>query len=111
MRLFKWTPDFNTKTESAVVPVWISLPELPLHLFHKKGLFSIAKLVGTPFKVDESTANRTRPSMARICVEVDLLKPVHEEIFIGYGGTMVKQKVVYEDLPDYGSKCHHLVTT
>ncbi|KAL0304186.1 UNVERIFIED_CONTAM: hypothetical protein Sradi_6286700 [Sesamum radiatum] len=74
MRLFKWTPDFNPKIESPIAPVWIRLPELPVHLSQKKSLFGIASLVGLPLKLDEATANGFRPSMARICVELDLLK-------------------------------------
>lgn len=53
MRMFKWTPNFATKSESSIVPIWIGLPELPLHLLHKQALFDIASLVGRPLNVDE----------------------------------------------------------
>lgn len=44
MRVFKWTADFDTKTESSIAPILIGFPELPLHLFHRKALFELALL-------------------------------------------------------------------
>lgn len=85
MRVFKWTPDFDSRVESSVTPVWIGLPELPLHLFHKKALFEITSLIGKPLKVDKPTADQTRPSIARVCVELDLLKDRVEEIALVCG--------------------------
>ncbi|KAL0400831.1 UNVERIFIED_CONTAM: hypothetical protein Slati_4113000 [Sesamum latifolium] len=108
MRLFKWTPDFNPKIESPIAPVWIRLPELPVHLSQKKSLFGIASLVGLPLKLDEATADGFRPSMARICVELDLLKTRPESIWIGTEGRYFSQPVVYERCPKYCSQCLHL---
>ncbi|KAL0284479.1 UNVERIFIED_CONTAM: hypothetical protein Sangu_2826900 [Sesamum angustifolium] len=38
MRIFKWSPTFNPNHESSIVPIWVSLPELPAHLFQKEAL-------------------------------------------------------------------------
>ena len=67
MRGFKWSPDFRSNVESQIVPLWISLPYLPVHFYDKSCLFSIAKAIGTPLKIDEPTASLTRPSVARVC--------------------------------------------
>ncbi|KAI3472965.1 hypothetical protein Pfo_029212 [Paulownia fortunei] len=96
MRLFKWSPEFNSKMESAVVPMWIKLPELPVHLFDKFALFAIAKLIGKPLKLDAATASRTR------------LKERKEFIYLGIGSQMIKQKIIYENLPRYCVDCSHL---
>ncbi|KAL2244365.1 UNVERIFIED_CONTAM: hypothetical protein Sindi_0554500 [Sesamum indicum] len=40
MRVFKWTPTFTPSKESSIVPVWVSFPELPAHLFRKEVLFT-----------------------------------------------------------------------
>ncbi|KAL0379353.1 UNVERIFIED_CONTAM: hypothetical protein Sradi_3240800 [Sesamum radiatum] len=48
MRVFKWTPTFTPAHESSIVPVWVSLPALPAHLFCKDVLFTIANIIGTP---------------------------------------------------------------
>nr|XP_027066014.1 uncharacterized protein LOC113691883 [Coffea arabica] len=74
MRVFKWTPSFHVDREPSVVPVWFQVPKLPLHLFHKETLFQIAEMVGVPLLVDAATLAVSRPSVARVCVEVDLMK-------------------------------------
>lgn len=107
MRVFKWSVDFQLSFEPSVIPTWIGLDGLPIHLFNKSTLFSIANLVGKLMKIDEPTANLSRPSVTRICVEVDLLKSLLARIWIGTGGsTNFWQRVCYEDLPSY---CNHFL--
>ncbi|EOY32240.1 Uncharacterized protein TCM_039863 [Theobroma cacao] len=69
MRVFKWTPDFEAEKELALVPVWISFPNLRAHLYEKSALMLIAKTVGKPLYVDEATTNGSRSSVARVYVE------------------------------------------
>lgn len=45
MRVLKWTPSFSPAKEPPVVPVWVSLEQLPLYLFRKGPLFSIGTLL------------------------------------------------------------------
>ncbi|KAL0340056.1 UNVERIFIED_CONTAM: hypothetical protein Sradi_4522400 [Sesamum radiatum] len=82
MRVFKWTPKFDTKVESSIALGWIWFPELPCQFFHKKALFNIGSMIGKPLKIDEPTADLSRPSLARVCVDVDLLKPKTIEIYL-----------------------------
>lgn len=63
MRVFKWSADFCPEKESLVVNC------LKAHLFDKSALLVIAKSIGNPLYIDESTANGTRPSTARICTQ------------------------------------------
>ncbi|KAG6497640.1 hypothetical protein ZIOFF_045544 [Zingiber officinale] len=84
MRIFKWSPKFPYEAESSVIPVWIQLPDLPIHMFCKKGLFAAANIVGRPLKVDQATEDDSRLTMARVCVEIDLLKPKIEDFSIGH---------------------------
>ncbi|CAH9082753.1 unnamed protein product [Cuscuta europaea] len=60
MRVTKWTPDFRPNVESPVVPVWILLEGLSVHLHDKRALFDIAGLIGRPIKIDTATANLSR---------------------------------------------------
>lgn len=48
IRIFKWSPYFLVDKKSSIVPLWISLPRLPIHLIHKDALFSIASLISPP---------------------------------------------------------------
>lgn len=68
-----------------MVPVWITLPRLPVHFFQRDPLFAIARLVGNPLRLDAATAALKRPSVARLQVEVDLLNPLHEKVWIQMG--------------------------
>lgn len=108
MRVFKWSPDFNPSSECSIAPVWIRFPELPCHLFNKQALFSIANIIGTPLLIDESTADLSRPSLARVCVELDLLKDRPDEIFLGIGDKTIVQKIIFENCPEFCSFCCHL---
>ncbi|KAI3452548.1 hypothetical protein Pfo_009212 [Paulownia fortunei] len=98
MRLFKWSPHFDPKLESAIVPVWIRLPELPVHLFEKAALKAIAELI----------ANKTRLSVARIYVEVDLRQALKNNVYLGISSQMILQKIIYENVPRYCTDCSHL---
>ncbi|WRX10795.1 protein of unknown function DUF4283 - like 4 [Theobroma cacao] len=82
MRVFKWTSDFEPKKEPSIVLVWISFPNLRAHLFEKFALSLIAKSIGNPLCVDEATANGTKSSVARVCIEYDCLKPLVDSVWI-----------------------------
>ncbi|XP_019161197.1 PREDICTED: uncharacterized protein LOC109157811 [Ipomoea nil] len=106
MRVFKWTPDFRPEFESPIVPVWIAFEGLPAHLQDKRAIFSIANLIGSPLKVDSSTLLHNRPSVARVCVELDVSTDLTHQIWINngsFGG--FTQKVTYEFVPPYCKEC------
>ncbi|KAL0311725.1 UNVERIFIED_CONTAM: hypothetical protein Sradi_5571800 [Sesamum radiatum] len=108
MRVFKWSPTFIPDQESSVVPVWVSFPDLPAHLFRKDALHSIAKFVGVPLQIADSTFSRSMLSRARICIEIDLLKPLVKEFDLQINGRTFVQKVEYEQVPQYCSLCKHV---
>ncbi|XP_071924734.1 uncharacterized protein [Coffea arabica] len=109
MRVFHWTKEFHVHRESSLVSVWVALPALPIHFFDKHSFLSILSPVGTPLFLYSATASSTRPSVARACVEVDLLKPVCSRVWVaveGEGGFW--QEIVIEHLPSYCSSCWRL---
>ncbi|XP_027151863.1 uncharacterized protein LOC113751917 [Coffea eugenioides] len=108
LRIFKWTPSFSVDSESPLAPIWASLPQLPVHLFNKGPLFSIARLLGEPLEIDALTASLNRPSMARFCVEGNLQQVLPDKIWIGNGASGFWQAVEYESLSGYWSVCRKL---
>ncbi|KAL2227908.1 UNVERIFIED_CONTAM: hypothetical protein Sindi_1770500 [Sesamum indicum] len=108
MRVFKWTPTFTPSKESSIVPVWVSFPELPAHLFRKEVLFTMASMIGTPLQIDDATLNQSKLSKARACIELDLLKPRLEDFQIQICGATIVQRIEYEDIPHYCSLCKHV---
>lgn len=80
MGSFRWSPGFRPVVEPSAAPVWVSWPNLPLFSFNKQALFAIGSLIGKPLSFDAATAKMTRPNVARLCVEVDLLKRLPNRI-------------------------------
>lgn len=69
--------------------------------------------VGIPLAIDTATRGRTRPSMAKVRVEIDLLKPQLEQVWVGLedDNTGLKgfaQKNEYEAVPKYCKHCRLL---
>ena len=105
MRMFKWSPEFRSGAESTVAPIWVNFPYLPIHFFSKQNLFSIGRTLGAPLKMDAATAILDRPSVARMCIEMDLLKMFPSRIWIGCGNNGFWQEVIYEKIPKYCLTC------
>ncbi|KAL0311724.1 UNVERIFIED_CONTAM: hypothetical protein Sradi_5571700 [Sesamum radiatum] len=108
MRTFKWSPTFTPDNESSIVPIWVSFPALPAHLFRKETLFAIASNIGTPLQIADSTFNQSNLLKARVCVEIDLLKPLLEEIDLKICGETIVQRIEYEEIPRYCTLCKHI---
>ena len=105
MRVFKWSPQFRVDAESSIAPIWVSLPYLPVQFFSKHSVFSIVGTFGTPMKLDAATSSLSRPSLARVCVEMDLCKKFPTRVWVGWGEHGFWQRVEYEKIPKYCSKC------
>ncbi|VFQ96661.1 unnamed protein product [Cuscuta campestris] len=105
LKVFRWTHDFDPNIDSPLIPVWISLEGLPIHFFDSLALYSIANLIGKPLKTDAATANLSRPSIARICVEVDTSEELPHGVWIHLGQLTFHQPIHYEDHPGYCPSC------
>ncbi|CAA0819635.1 Unknown protein [Striga hermonthica] len=107
-RVFKYTPDFSFLEESPIVPVWCSLLGLLQNLFDPSALFSIASCIGNPIETDVATKNRSRLSVAWVCVEIDLRDELIKEIELDQVGKTTIQKVVFERVPPFCTLCKHV---
>eukprot|EP00253_Pinus_taeda_P024612 PITA_24612 len=68
--LNKWTPDFDPTVDvPSAVPLWVRLPNLPVHCWNWDSLKHIRNTLG---KFIDRANNRDQYDYARICVEVDL---------------------------------------
>ncbi|XP_013669344.2 uncharacterized protein LOC106373757 [Brassica napus] len=78
-----WTPEFDPlRDEIVTTPVWVHLAHIPVNFYHKMILMGIAKGLGKPIKVDCTTLKVERARFARICVEVNLNKPLKGTVMI-----------------------------
>lgn len=73
----EWAPNFDPmtdKTEKMIV--WVRIPCLPIEYFDFSFLRKVGEKIGKPIRADQNTDTATRGRFARICVEVDITKPL-----------------------------------
>lgn len=71
------------------MPVWVTMPRLPILFFVKPTLFRIASLFRTPLWLDVATLSLKWPGVASIQIEVDLLKDKPHQMWIAMGSAGV----------------------
>lgn len=97
-----WSPEFDPlKDEIVTTPVWVRLSHIPVNFYHKTILMGIAKGLGRPIKVDLTTLNFERVRFARICVEVNLNKPLKGTVMVNGE----RYFVLYEGISAICSTC------
>ncbi|CAI0551476.1 unnamed protein product [Linum tenue] len=75
--------------------VWVQLPALPVHFYHKEVLFSLGNMIGRTIKLDYHTLHQQRARFARMAVEIDLSKPLVTRVRLDGAW----QYLEYENLP------------
>ncbi|OIT29172.1 hypothetical protein A4A49_22601 [Nicotiana attenuata] len=113
MWLQNWSPYFKPEEDLPIAPAWVLLPGLPFHMHDWHYIKQLLRFVGTPLALDAATLGRTRPSMAKIRVEVDLLKSLPDSVFVGQEDDEsplkgYTQKLEYEGVPKYCKHCRKL---
>ncbi|XP_023876730.1 uncharacterized protein LOC111989173 [Quercus suber] len=79
-----WEPDFLPTTANvSSVAVWIRLNELPIEYYHVEALLQMGKAIGNVLRGDTHTTSESRGRFARLCVQVDVEKPLVTAILIG----------------------------
>ncbi|CAL1405871.1 unnamed protein product [Linum trigynum] len=81
--------------------VWVQLPALKIHFYHKEVLTMLGNLIGRTIKLDYHTLNQERAKFARLAVEVDISKALVPRIWLDDEW----QKVEYENLPEVCFRC------
>ncbi|CAI0545931.1 unnamed protein product [Linum tenue] len=81
--------------------VWVRLPGLPSEFINKEAAERIAGRIGRPIRVDHATQIGERGRFARVCVEVDLSKPLLSQ----YKIEGITYYIEYEGLHQICSEC------
>ncbi|EOY22292.1 Uncharacterized protein TCM_014510 [Theobroma cacao] len=91
----RWCLGFRSDEASVEsVATWVCLPGMPLEYYDREILDKIGDRIGKSVKIDRTTSSQSKGKFARLCVEIDLKKPLIPKIFIG--GRW--QKIEYEGL-------------
>lgn len=98
----QWVAGFRpSEAVISTIPVWISLPELPIELHSLAMLKKIGDSIGTFLKTDVRAIEQNRLKFAKILVLIDLLAPLKENIWVG----SFKQRLEFHELPLFCSNC------
>ena len=89
----QWEPYFKaSEAKLSSVAMWVTLPKLPIEFYDATVLREIRSAIGPVLRIDSYTASKSRGSYARLCVQVDLEKPLITSVRVG----RLVQKVTYE---------------
>ncbi|KAG5605799.1 hypothetical protein H5410_027291, partial [Solanum commersonii] len=111
MRIQTWTPNFRPEEETPIVPIWILLPGLPWHCFKKEFITPLLSPIGKVLYLNTASIKRTRASMAKVKVQIDLTKDRPRHVWIGLDEEDLTigrwQTIEYESIPPYCAYCKH----
>ncbi|KAL0913285.1 hypothetical protein M5K25_016733 [Dendrobium thyrsiflorum] len=105
MKLIKWSPLLDVGVESPVIPIWVSFPQLRPHLYSPRILYGLASIFGKPLKIDTATSVGSRPSVARVLVEIDITKTYPGKVWLGPDNLGYVQQVTMEEFPSFCASC------
>ncbi|XP_059669522.1 uncharacterized protein LOC132314715 [Cornus florida] len=108
--LLKWN-QLNQSHPSHLgsLPIWTKFYNIPPNYWTAKGLSYIASAVGEPFYADEATEAITKLKFARICINLNLNKPLKHEIQLKMDdSSFVDIRIEYQWLPKIYGKCRQL---
>ncbi|XP_010317681.1 uncharacterized protein [Solanum lycopersicum] len=93
----------------AEIPLWVNFPKLPLNCWGVGSLSRIASAIGVPLFADECTTKQTRISYARMLIEVNVNKPIPQQITVmDPNGRTFMQEVLMEWKTQYCDKCQKI---
>ncbi|KAF3942957.1 hypothetical protein CMV_030441 [Castanea mollissima] len=106
---FSLREDYDTilKKGPWFIVVWIRLNELPIEYYNEEALVQIGKIVGTVLRIDTHIASKTRGRFVRLCVQIDVAKPLVTGIMIGKFEQLVSYEGIHRLCLDCGRVGHH----
>ena len=105
LSLRPWEPFFKPSSANiSLVAVWVRLYELPIELYEAELLREIGNSIGKVLRIDTHTAMEARGKYARLCIQIDINKPLIDTILIG----RFEQAVIYEGIQKLCFSCGRL---
>jgi hypothetical protein len=102
-----WHAGFNPSEELPNrVPVWVRLPRFPIECCREDVLHMLASMLGKPVGPSTQTLGKKVMTFARICVEIDLSRPIPDAVEMCAGSHSWMQQLDYETLPFRCRLCH-----
>jgi hypothetical protein len=101
-----WTPSFNPATDIlSSAPVWVRLPNLPLHLWGLPSLEAIGSALGKFHYESRETSRHNTSTFSHICMEMDFSKGFPTEVILTGKNYSWSQKLDYERVSLHCRSC------
>ena len=79
-----WEPDFKPESANvSSIALWIRLSGLPIEYYNAKALQHIGKDIGNVLRIDTFMATESRRKFTRLCIRVNVDKPLIIMVMIG----------------------------
>ncbi|KAI0498597.1 hypothetical protein KFK09_019487 [Dendrobium nobile] len=102
----RWTQSFNPNSLKGLTsPIWIRLPNLPLHCWDEINICRIASMVGKPYLIDGNMFQWSRREFRRICVRIELDAKLPTGVWVEGANDKFYQKIEYEKIPSLCYGC------
>lgn len=88
-KVYRWAHCAEGNVDASIIPVWGALPRLPERCWFPNFFTEAGNSIGNFIRVDHPTAAMARPSVARMCAEVDIGKELPKKNSVKVKGQMV----------------------
>ena len=79
-----WEPFFKPYCASvSSIAVWVRLHALPMELYEAEVLKQVGEAIGRVLQIDSHTAMEARRRYAKLCIQLDITKPLINTMLIG----------------------------
>lgn len=79
----KWRSNFTTNDLiSTTILVWVRVTNMPIEMLKDGLMTKMGNTIGRSIRVDTTSANVIQGNFARVCVEIDLNKPLFSNVMI-----------------------------
>jgi len=104
--LLPWVPFFDPYNSPITsVDQWIRIPRLPWELWEADYLTDLLKCVGNVVRIDQNTLLRLKGKFARVCVNIDITKPLPGSITVSRAEGCIRVPVIFEGLHEVCPLC------
>ncbi|KAI0529238.1 hypothetical protein KFK09_001785 [Dendrobium nobile] len=102
----KWSQNFSTNSlKGLMAPIWIRLPNLPLHFWDNINVCRITSMVGKPYLIDENMFQWGRREFGRVCVRIQLDNKLPLGVWVEGKAGRFYQRIENERVPNFCFKC------
>jgi len=111
--LIPWVPFFDPyNTQITRVDQWFRIPRLPWEFWEAEYLTELPKCVGSVVRFDHNTLLRLKGKFTRVCVNIEVTKPLPGSITVSRVEGCLRVPLIYEGLyevcPLCGGESHQL---